>query len=49
MASNGNQSSRKMKKRERKQGNVLVCRVAPIVVVTVSIGVPPDRSLAVFC
>jgi hypothetical protein len=55
MASNGNQSSRKIKKREterereRKQGSVLVCRVAAIAVVTVSIGVPPDRSGTVFC
>jgi hypothetical protein len=49
MASNGNQSSKKMKKRERKQGRVLVCRVAAILVVTVTIGVPPARSVAVFC
>jgi len=37
------------KKRETKQGSVLVRRVAAIVVVTISIGVPPDRSGAVFC
>jgi hypothetical protein len=37
------------RERERKQGSVLVCRVATIVVVTASIGVPPDRSVAVFC